>query len=50
MCLEITRRSNSVISTKLGKLSRNPEEACDETLFFDSDIQSTILISEIASH
>ena len=46
MCLEVNYRSENVISAKIGRLSRNREEACDRQLFFDTSIQSTTLISK----
>ena len=46
MCLEVNYRSENVISAKIGRLSRNQEEACDRQLFFDASVQSTTLISK----
>ena len=46
MCLEVNYRSENVISAKIGRLSRNREEACDRELFFDASLQSTTLISK----
>merc|ERR1719300_1438441 len=46
ICLELTRKSPSVIATKLGRLSRNPDEACDQSLFFDAELKSTLLVSD----
>ena len=47
MCLEVRYKSENVISAKVGRLSRNQEEACDRQLFFDASIQSTTLISKL---
>ena len=44
ICLEVKYRSENVISAKIGRLSRDREEACN--LFFDSSVQSTTLISK----
>ena len=47
MCFEVRYKSENVISAKVGRLSRNQEEACDRQLFFDASIQSTTLISKL---
>lgn len=46
ICLELVKKSSSVITTRMGRLSRNPDEACDQSLFFDKSTQSTVLVSE----
>ena len=48
MCLEVKYRSENVISARIGRLSRNRDEACDTQLFFDKSIQSTTLISKFS--
>ena len=49
MCLEVKYRSENVISARIGRLSRNQNEACDTELFFDKSIQSTTLISKLSN-
>ena len=49
MCLEVKYRSENVISVRIGRLSRNQNEACDTELFFDKSIQSTTLISKLSN-
>ena len=46
ICLELVKKSSSVITTRMGRLSRNPDEACDQSLFFDKSTQSTVLVSK----
>ena len=50
MCLEVKYRSENVISARIGRLSRNQNEACDTELFFDKSIQSTTLISKLSNN
>ena len=38
------------MSLKLGRLSRNPEEACNQHLFFDTAIPSVIIVSAKMGH
>ena len=45
VCMEASRKSDSILSLRLGKLSRNPEEACNQHLFFDASIQPVIIVS-----
>jgi len=47
ICLEMTRKSGTVMTVRQGRLSRNPEEACDQTLFFDAHIKPTLLVSQL---
>ena len=50
MCMEVYRKADSIMSLKLGKLSRNPEEACNQHLFFDTAIPSVIIVSAKMGH
>ena len=50
MCMEVYRKADSIMSLKLGKLSRNPEEACNQHLFFDTAIPSVIIVSSKMGH
>ena len=43
--MEASRKSDSILSLRLGKLSRNPDEACNQHLFFDASIQPVIIVS-----
>ena len=43
--MEVGRKSDSILSLRLGRLSRNPEEACNQHLFFDASIQPVIIVS-----
>ena len=45
MCMEVSGKSDSIMSLRLGRLSRNPEEACNQHLFFDKSIQPVIIVS-----
>jgi len=45
VCMEASRKSDSILSLRLGKLSRNPDEACNQHLFFDASIQPVIIVS-----
>ena len=45
VCIEVSRKSDSIMSLRLGKLSRNSEEACNQHLFFDNSIQPVIIVS-----
>ena len=50
MCMEVSRKSDSILSLRLGRLSRNPEEACNQHLFFDNSIQPVIIVSANQGH
>ena len=46
LCVESERKSERVMSVRMGRFSRNPEEACNTQLFFDdAAVQTTTLIS-----
>ena len=47
LCVESERRSERVMTVRVGRFSRNPEEACNTQLFFDhAAVQRVTLISE----
>ena len=50
MCMEVYRKADTIMSLKLGRLSRNPEEACNQHLFFDTAIPSVIIVSAKMGH
>lgn len=50
VCMEVSRKSDSIMSVRLGRLSRNPEEACNQHLFFDKSIQPIIIVSAKHGH
>lgn len=50
MCMEVSHKSDSILSLRLGRLSRNPEEACNQHLFFDNSIQPVIIVSAKQGH
>ena len=45
-CLEVLKKTEDVLSVKIGRLSRNSDEACNQQLFFDRNIPFTIIISK----
>ena len=45
VCMEVNRKSDSILSVRLGRLSRNPDEACNQHLFFDTSIKPSIIVS-----
>ena len=46
VCLEIERKSDNILTLRMGRLSRNQDEACNTHLFFDANIPTTTIISE----
>lgn len=50
MCMEVSRKSDSIMSLRMGRLSRNPDEACDQHLFFDKSIEPVIIVSAKHGH
>ena len=45
--MESERKSERVMTVRVGRFSRNPEEACNTQLFFDdAAVRRTTLISE----
>ena len=50
VCMEVLQKSSSIMSLRLGRLSRNPEEACHQYLFFDKSIQPSIITSAKHDH
>lgn len=50
MCMEVSRKSDSIMSLRMGRLSRNPDEACDQHLFFDKSIEPVIMVSAKHGH
>jgi hypothetical protein len=46
LCLESERKSDHIMTFRIGRLSRNPEEACNKHLFFDDKaVKKTTIIS-----
>lgn len=50
VCLEAVRKSDSIMTVRLGRLSRNQEEACNRHLFFDNSIQPVTIVSGKHGH
>nr|XP_040570826.1 uncharacterized protein LOC121120042 [Lepeophtheirus salmonis] len=50
MCMEIEKKYSNILQLRMGRLSRNPDEACHQQLFFDSSIQPTLLIGSGHGH
>jgi len=50
VCLEIERKSENILSLRMGRLSRNQDEACNTQLFFDANIPTSTIISKFYIH
>jgi hypothetical protein len=48
--MEVSRKADSIMSLRLGRLSRNQEEACNQHLFFDISIQPVTVVSAKHGH
>ena len=49
MCVEASKKSEHILTLKIGRLSRNREEACNKHLFFDEEYsKTTTIISKFA--
>ena len=46
MCVEAEKKSGHILTLRIGRLSRNRDEACSTNLFFDGSVKRTTLISE----